>query len=250
MQRILLFGLSATALLVSSAWSQGIASYTAAFGSINASSGGTSTDFMLPRFDPALGQLVGVQLQLTGGVEQFARGENIGGSSPYAYNLTVSLEIWTEGGLQLFGLGPVINAESGNLASFDGAFDFGGASGFDSGLLVTQLSETFFSPLDSLQDFICESPLQLTAIAYGQSIVTASGNTILQSSNSMQGTLQAIYTYLPAAIPEASTSALWLGMSAVLVVTILRRRRAVFDSSSDASDTAELNKRVIPTLST
>lgn len=176
----------------------------------------------LPGFDSSLGTLLGVTLSFNGFASQQAQGENYGGTaSPYTYSVTSALSLQRVGGPTVFDFEPVTLTGSGNLAAFDGGYDFAGPSGFSSGLVTTPLSGLYVVPEELLASYLGLAPIDFTANLTGSSLVSGPGSFLTMTSNGAEGTLGVTYTY--ALIPEPSAYAALAGL-AVLCATASRRR--------------------------
>lgn len=148
-------------------------------------------------FNPSLGTLTQVDLKVNGQVTSTVKVENLDTDPSMA---KVSLNN------KLFVLGPSGTLEgvaqpsqyNANLSAFDGAADFAGTSGYNTGMQNSQVvTNSTVSTVSGLAAWTGSGSVNLRAAARGTSIQES--NTNLMSTITTQGRLdlEVIYTYLP-----------------------------------------------------
>lgn len=92
-----------------------------------------TTTFTVPRFDPSLGHLTVVVLNLDGWLGGSSRMENVSAGTAYLQaTTTASLSLSTPPPLGTMFMTPTMTDAQANVPAFDGTLDFAGASGFTS----------------------------------------------------------------------------------------------------------------------
>jgi hypothetical protein len=208
-------------ILAGTAQAQQVVSY---FSDIPRTSTNWTQTFQLPSFDSTLGTLTQVKFTYSGEVLQSVYAENIGSvGTPFDLTSTTTVGISKNGGPSLSST-PVSLHRTGNLASYDGNFDFAGTSG------VSYNSDVTFGGvyLDSnLASYLSGTPIDFIASATGVGSLIAGGNSQTGQSSEAAANLKVEYTYT--AIPEPSIYALLLGAIVLGIVTIRRQKVASLD---------------------
>jgi hypothetical protein len=117
-----------------------------------------NTDILLPSFDDALGDLVGVHVRATAPVTAFFGAENIDGGAGCpggTWSIDTLLDlVFVQGAVPLFNQDPVsILTQFGPLGPFDGTLDFGGSSGESLTYSSEPIHEECFSAQNELDWF-------------------------------------------------------------------------------------------------
>jgi len=217
-----LLTLVAGLMLAGAAQAQQVVSY---FAQIPQTATNWTKVLQLPGFDTTLGTLSQVKLSYSGEAWQSLFAENTGASgSTYNLTTTATLTVGKQGGPTLVSLAPLSFNRTGSVAAFDGSLDFAGTSGVTFSQHVTGNGVFFDSDLAS---YLSASPLNFSASASGISTLISGGNFAKGASTSAAASLGVEYTYT--AIPEPSTYAVILGLTALGFVTIRRRMGLVVD---------------------
>ncbi len=194
-------------------------SYTNGFPSTNTN---WITSVALPQWDPALfpgEELVSVSLKLSASIDGRIRAESLDNAeSVITAALSAQVMANAPSGLQVISL-PLAN-QVFNATAFDGAIDFGGTSGFDTGALngSDMDTNTLSLPTD-LSAYIGAGNISVDLAADGLSSVSGAGN-IVSIINTAAGAELEI-TYVTRIIPTPGAAAL-VGLGGLLVA---RRRR-------------------------
>lgn len=179
---------------------------------------------IVPKFDPALGTLLGVEFTIAGHVEGVAKFESLDASPA-----TITMNLWADMVLMrpdysaLVMVSPLASTVDG-VSAFDGVIDFGGTSGRTHEGLVADLSASKTSPPpdSDLALFTGTGNINLWAGTWAYCTGSGSGNLVIQFSTyaSAQSTVK--YIYQP--IPEPS-SLLALMSGLVGIAGLVARRR-------------------------
>lgn len=162
----------------------------------NAFQTGGSASQSVAQFDPSLGTLNSVQVLLTGQLTSDVKIENLD-SAPSSVNAQVNGNLSLQGpGGSLLSVAPSINENSTSLSAYDGALDYGGASGHDFGAqsASAQQSVTLTSNLSAWQG---TGQVALTETAQSSSTVSGSGNEQVNIASFGSGSVRVIYNYTP-----------------------------------------------------
>lgn len=192
----------------------------------------------IPKFDPALGTLTGVECGVDGYVEGTAFGENTG-VSPNTINiqLKATQTLTAPDSTVLVQVVPLYN-EVQNLPGFDGSLDFGGTSGFTLPRNTGTVSATnVVTTPSALTQFIATSPgetINLPMSTVGQSVLSdTTGNSARGVTTKASVDVRCRYQYevIPdPVVPEVALAAL-LPVSALAVAggaLVVQRRRNGF----------------------
>ena len=148
-------------------------------------------------FNPSLGTLTQVDLKVNGQITSTVKVENLDTDNSNAkFSLNNKLFVLGPGGT-LEGVAPT-GQYNANLSAYDGAADFGGTSGYNTGAQTSQVSAySTVSAISGLNAWTGAGTVNLRAAARGTSVQES--NTNLMSSITTQGRLdlEVIYTYLP-----------------------------------------------------
>jgi hypothetical protein len=174
----------------------------------------------VPKFDPALGTLLGIDFSLTGTVSGSAAYESLDADpATITLNLTAEVVVQRPDLSQLIVVLPVVNVVE-NSAAFDGTIDFDGPSGSTFTNLNATLTNTASSPppASDLVLFTGPGTINLPVSASGMSSGSGAGNLILQFATSAEAEFTVTYHYL---VPEPATLAMLAGGA----IPLFRRRR-------------------------
>lgn len=185
-----------------------------------------TTSLHVPQFDPALGtlELVTVQLQLA--QDSFVKAELLNPQVPglYEYELNWNMTMTGLGGQTLLQLLDGADA-SGGLTAFDGLHDFEGTSGFtdlyssedDDGRLFTSITPGFDS-------FIGTGSMEFVVQALATLYMAGTGAPFdIVHQTGVNASVEICYEYVP--IPEPAGLA--LGTGSALILLSRRRKHGV-----------------------
>jgi hypothetical protein len=174
----------------------------------------------IPMFDPALGELVGIDFSLTGQLDGSAAFESLD-NSPAEVMIDFSGEItlYRPDLTEIVTAIPLLS-NSMNVTAYDGLSDFGGTSGATFNNLQAEQTESISSGAESadLPLFTGPGTIDLPVGAAGTSMGSGGGNLILQFLQEGAAAVEVTYHY----VPEPATMGLVLVSS---LVTVFRRRR-------------------------
>jgi len=150
-----------------------VASYTVSLTSLSASSGSVAT---VPRFNPALGTLTGVDIEVNGQIEARASVENLERNA-------ATIRVNHDGALTVTGPGGPIELVSTTqtftavLGGYDGTTDFTGSSGITFPRRTSSITQTanVTDPMD-LANFIGTGSVVYQAVATGTATSQGPGN--------------------------------------------------------------------------
>ncbi|WEF34593.1 choice-of-anchor E domain-containing protein [Pseudoduganella chitinolytica] len=199
----------------------------------DASKGMTTTNWSdtlsFGKFDTRLGTLNAIKFVLDGSVAGSGRAESLDGSATtITLSLASTLTLTRPDGTTLVVTNPVFSAAH-DVASFDGAIDFRGASGWDTGAVANSASNSFTSA--SAADFTLFSAagggtIDLNLQAAGNSTGTGAGNLITQFATSAGAGVKVVYDYTALApVPEPETYGMMLLGLGVIGAAARRRAR-------------------------
>ncbi len=164
---------------------------------------------MLPalQFDPSLGTLEAVAIQVTGDLNSSIALENLGSAiASYSLDQVGSITLELPGAIEE--ITPGLTADmSGSLAAFDGTVDFAGTSGMSaSGLISTNsLTDTLTDTAD-LTALTGSGTFDLALSSSGTADVLVPGNSLFQLGGSTGATIELSYIYLPAGtVPDGGS---------------------------------------------
>lgn len=172
------------------------------------------------KFDSNLGKLTSINFDLSGLVRGVGSAESMDWS---ATNVTLSLGsllgLTRPDGSTLVVTNPVFT-QVFNFSAFDGAINFGGASGGTTGSVTATGANAFTS--NNASDFALFSAagggnIKLGLYAHGNSNGSGSGNLITQFNTAASGRALVSYTYQPTAnVPEpASLAMIFTGLGLI-----------------------------------
>ena len=176
------------------------------------------------QFNPALGTLTGIALNLAGTAHLTQRAESLA-ATPAAIQAS-STETFTFTGLGSFPITETVTFLTNfNSSAFDGVIDFGGTSGFSSNGTVSY-SDTQTVLASNFATFIGNGSHTSFLSATGSTNFSGGDGLAYQYSGSTSTSLTLIYTYTVAAVPEPSTWAMMLlGFAGVGFMTYRRKSK-------------------------
>lgn len=150
------------------------------------------------QFDPSLGTLEAVAIQITGDLNSSINLENLGSvSADYLVDQVGSIALVLPGSTEA--ITPALTADtSGALGAFDGTVDFAGTSGLSASSLIS--TESLIDTLADTPDlaaFAGTGTLDLALLSLGTADVTVPGNSLLRLGGSTGATIELSYIYLP-----------------------------------------------------
>ncbi len=152
----------------------------------------------LAQFDPSLGTLLSVDIINTPTMQTEFQFENLDSEAG-----TISGSINGNVTLSVPGLNPLVAQASAsasfNASAFDGTIDFGGTSGYDSGVQTESGTPTSITVSDPtlLQEFEGTGSLTLSAHAGSTSSASGPGNLLVLHSTSESAQVEVVYHYIP-----------------------------------------------------
>jgi hypothetical protein len=177
--------------------------------------------FNVQKFDPSLGSLNSVTIDLGGNLSQTFMFENLDGAGTIQFKngstTGCMFEVKYTGGSSLM-LMDILNTPTYSYTAYDGVMDFGGTSGKTD--TVGQVDSFFdvFTDLGTLSAFTGTGTISLDAKATGRSYWQATGGNIAVGVSTSAGAdVSVTYDYT---VPEPATFCL-LGLGAIA----LRRRK-------------------------
>lgn len=216
-----LAGVMATAGTASAASLTQTASYTATTGNYQVTD--FDTDISLQKFNPSLGKLHKVTVDLLGEIRGDGRFEN---RSSRPASVTVNLGGFLSIDQTQLGVPPLLlvtpqTVVNYNVARFDGSVDFAGPSGRTfTGLSASQSGSRVFTDSAALNVFTGNGNLDFLFTALADSIVSGSGNITSEINTLARGSVTVTYEYKTT--PEPS---LVIGMGVVAGLGMLSNRK-------------------------
>ncbi|MDH7503320.1 MAG: choice-of-anchor E domain-containing protein [Verrucomicrobiota bacterium] len=157
----------------------------------------------IPQFDPALGTLESIALEVDTSIVTDFKAENVnnwgdeGAYAPVTASISTTVSLQLEGAV-LAAAQPSIYREDNIAARYDGTFDFGGTSGISAiGITASDTATRTLSAAsgDDLSAFVGNSAVSMTLSAAGFSKVKGSGNLAISISTDAGGTVKVCYFY-------------------------------------------------------
>ncbi|RIK64568.1 MAG: hypothetical protein DCC65_14170 [Planctomycetota bacterium] len=189
------------------------------FDEINATITNWTANVELPKFDPALGVLNKVILEMDAGVKGVARFESLDPQpSTVSTNFAASIRLRRPDLTDLLVAWPKAHL-SESISAYDGVLDFGGASGrTHDNLAASEFASTeLVGPLAPSDEDLFVGAGEMVTLnvrARGESRGSGAGNLYLLFNTYAAATVYITYDYTP--IPEPATIAL-LGAAGILV---------------------------------
>jgi len=179
----------------------------------------------ITKFDPALGTLNSIEIELQAHMEGTAKFEHRGGSAATVTTyLSADLLVQRPDLSDLVGAWPTATTVD-NVSGFDGTVDFGGTSGVThAGLSADLTNSTLTSSAADLALFTGTGNIELPVVATAGSAATGSGNMLFDFTNLASADVKVTYNYAP--VPEPSTLVGLVGMGLAGLALVWRRRRA------------------------
>lgn len=157
-----------------------------------------SSAVSVPKFDAGLGLLTSVEFELTGGIFGSAAIESFDASATTVTTSFQATMTLTRPDQSVLVVAVPMQQFVDDLSSYDGTFDFGGASGITHGDISSQDVRSLIStsPAD-LALFTGTGDIVLPVDAAGSSTASGSGNLITQFLTDARAGLRVCYNYAP-----------------------------------------------------
>ncbi len=178
----------------------------------------------IAKFNPALGTLNSIEIEIQGHMEGTAKFEHRGGSAAtVTMNLSADLLVQRPDKSDLVGTWPTATTVD-NVTGFDGTVDFGGTSGrTHAGLSANLTNSTLTSSASDLALFTGTGNIALPVLASAGSAATGSGNMVFDFTNLASAGVKVTYNFAP--VPEPSALVGLVGMGLAGLALVWRRRR-------------------------
>lgn len=150
------------------------------------------------QFDPSLGMLEAVAVEINGDLNTSVSIENLGGGvGDYDIDQAGAIILTLPGATEE--ITPYLtNDLSGSLGAFDGTIDFAGWSGLsESGVIATDSLDDALSDAADLSAFSGTGTIDLSLSSSGTANVEVPGNSLLQLGGSTGATIELSYIYIP-----------------------------------------------------
>lgn len=170
----------------------------------------------VPKFDPALGQLVSISFTLNGHIEGAARAESLDASpTVVTTNFQAQITLTRPDNSVIVVTIPIANFND-TFTAFDGVIDFGGTSGAAHLGISANASNSAVSPppISDLALFTglpnAPGTITLPVLAAGTSNASGSGNVITQFTTSASASCTVCYNYIntPPNFTQCNTNAM------------------------------------------
>jgi len=177
----------------------------------------------LSQFDPSLGTLNSILLELTGNVTGSIKLESEdAGPATATGDLAAEISVENIDKSSLLAILPTVT-KTQKLSGFDGVDDFAGTSGVTfTGLSDTQTESKTLTTKNAFTPFIGTGKITLPVLAIAKSKTTGSGNLLALINTSAGANLKVVYDYTssekpPQKVPESPISASVLAGTALLM---------------------------------
>ena len=176
------------------------------------------------QFDSSLGTLNSVMVTLSGAVQGEASAESLDAAAA-----TVTLDLGADITASTSALGSIANvlpvvSSSENLTSFDGTIDFGGTSGFGTGIVgADDMDSATLFGLD-MSEFVGAGFVSIVVSADGESDASGAGNLITQFATQAQAVVTVKYDYTEAVSAVPLPAGLLLMGTAFAGFGLMRRK--------------------------
>jgi hypothetical protein len=182
----------------------------------------------IQKFDPSLGTLTNVEIELIGSVLGTARAESLDAqAAQITLNLAATITL-TRPDMSVLAVALPVSASVFNATAYDGVIDFGGTSGITLPGLTSSDSDTIISPppASDLALFTGVGTILLPVMANGSSSASGAGNLITQFNTQASASVKVTYYYDAAVVPEPASVAM-AAMGVIGVGGLALRRRVV-----------------------
>lgn len=190
-----------------------------------------SKSLTLAKFDPTLGTLTSITIDLAGAMFGTVKFENKDAAAQWIQVTQTGSELFTLPDGSAWGLGYAYDGPCStptSVPAFDGTVDFNGTSGFSATKSVGDTHQWVTSDalvLAALTKTIGSDEFTIPVLATGTSYHSASANYADFLRLQAMATASVTYTYTQEVIPEAGSMVLFLsGMSTVVGFARLRQR--------------------------
>lgn len=159
----------------------------------------------LPRFDPALGALLRVEIRIDGRITSQIKAENLDPTFALINGVVEGTVLLTAPGVS-GGTNTSADVQSFNASAYDGLMDFAGASGVTFSIrTATGTEELTVTNAADLAAYVGSGSLQLTVMPQAASSASGGGNMVAQISSSGGAAVTVTYVYTGSQALRAGT---------------------------------------------